>query len=167
MSNLAHQPQVSKNVFIAPNATVIGNVVLSEGSSIWYGAVLRGDNDLISIGENTNIQDLSVVHVDPGKPVHIGKNCTVGHRAIIHGAHIGDNVLVGMGAILMNNVKVGKNCIIGAGALITEGKEIPEGSLVLGYPAKVVKQLSEEQIIAIQTNADVYVKNAKKFKNMK
>ena len=163
MSNLSHQPKQGENVFIAPNATVIGNVQLSKGSSVWYGAVLRGDNDLIFIGENTNIQDLSVVHVDPGKPVHIGKNCTVGHRAIIHGAYIDDNVLVGMGAILMNHVKIGKNCIIGAGALVTEGKEVPEGSLVLGSPAKVVKQLSTEQIKAIQKNADVYVENAKRF----
>lgn len=156
-------PEIAKNVFVAPNATVIGNVKIHEHASVWYGAVLRGDNDLIEIGKNSNIQDLSVIHVDPNKPVHIGKNCTIGHRAIIHGAYINDNVLIGMGAIIMNNVIIGKNCIIGAGALITEGKEIQEGSLVLGSPAKVIKKLSDKQLKAIQNNADAYVENAKRF----
>ena len=163
MSILEHQPQIAKNVFIAPNATVIGNVILATGSSVWYGAVLRGDNDLISIGENTNIQDLSVVHVDPNKPVSIGKGCTIGHRAIVHGATIGDNVLIGMGAIVMNNAVIGENCIVGAGALITENKVIPRNSLVVGSPAKVVKSLSSEQINSIRTNAQVYVENAARF----
>jgi carbonic anhydrase/acetyltransferase-like protein (isoleucine patch superfamily) len=163
MSILEHQPQIAKNVFIAPNATVIGNVILAPGSSVWYGAVLRGDNDLISIGENSNIQDLSVVHVDPNKPVSIGKGCTIGHRAIVHGATIGDNVLIGMGAIVMNNVVIGENCIVGAGALITENKVIPPNSLVLGSPAKVVKSLSSEQVNSIRENARVYVENAKRF----
>lgn len=163
MSILEHQPQIAKNVFIAPNATVIGNVKLASGSSIWYGAVLRGDNDLISIGENTNIQDLSVVHVDPNKPVSIGKGCTIGHRAIVHGATIGNNVLVGMGAIVMNEVVIGDNCIIGAGALITEKKVIPPNSLVLGSPARVVKSLSGDQVDSIRENARVYVENAARF----
>lgn len=159
-------PEIAENVFVAPNATIIGNVKIAPNASIWYGSVLRGDNDHIYIGENSNIQDLSVIHVDPGKPVHIGANCTIGHRAIIHGAHINDNVLVGMGAIIMNNVKVGENCIIGANTLITEGKEIPEGSMVIGSPGKVVKSLNEEQIQAIQRNAEVYVENAKRFREL-
>ena len=159
-------PEIAENVFVAPNAIIIGNVKIAPNASIWYGSVLRGDNDHIYIGENSNIQDLSVIHVDPGKPVHIGANCTIGHRAIIHGAHINDNVLVGMGAIIMNNVKVGENCIIGANTLITEGKEIPEGSMVIGSPGKVVKSLNEEQIQAIQRNAEVYVENAKRFREL-
>lgn len=159
-------PEIAENVFVAPNATIIGNVKIAAHASVWYGAVLRGDNDLIEIGKNSNIQDLSVIHVDPGKPVHIGANCTIGHRAIIHGAYIDDNVLVGMGAIIMNNAKIGKNCIIGANALITEGKEIPDGSMVLGSPGKVVKSLNEEQIQAIQKNADVYVANAERFREL-
>lgn len=163
MSILEHQPQIAKNVFVAPNATVIGNVILAEGSSVWYGAVLRGDNDLISIGKNSNIQDLSVIHVDPSKPVSIGMGCTIGHRAIIHGASIGNNVLIGMGAIIMNKVTIGDNCIVGAGALITENKTIPPNSLVLGSPAKVVKTLSNDQVEAIRANAQVYVQNAQRF----
>lgn len=159
-------PEIAENVFVAPNATIIGNVKIAAHASVWYGAVLRGDNDLIEVGKNSNIQDLSVIHVDPGKPVHIGTNCTIGHRAIIHGAYIDDNVLVGMGAIIMNNVRIGKNCIIGANALITEGKEIPDGSMVLGSPGKVVKSLNEEQIQDIQRNADVYVENAKRFREL-
>jgi len=163
MSILEHQPQIAKNVFIAPNATVIGNVILSKQSSVWYGAVLRGDNDLIEIGEGTNIQDLSMIHVDPQKPVRIGSGCTIGHRAIIHGATIGDNVLVGMGAIVMNEAEIGDNCIIGAGSLVTEKKIIPPNSLVVGSPARVVKRLSDEQMSAIRRNSAVYIANAERF----
>lgn len=163
MSILEHQPQIAKNVFIAPNAIVIGNCRIEVNASIWYGAVLRGDNDLIEIGEGSNIQDLSMVHVDPGKPVKIGKGCTIGHRAIIHGCTIGNHVLVGMGAIVMNNAIIGDNCIIGAGALVTEGVEIPPNSLVLGMPGKIVKTLDETAIEGIRRNAEVYVANAKKF----
>ncbi len=166
MSILDHQPQIAKNVFIAPNATVIGNCVIDSDASVWYGAVLRGDNDLISIGEGSNIQDLSMVHVDPGKPVHIGKGCTIGHRAIVHGAHVEDHVLIGMGAIVMNDARIGENSIIGAGAVVTEGKVIPPNSLVLGMPGKVVKTLDEEAVEGIRRNASVYVENARRFMSM-
>ena len=167
MSILKNQPEIAKNVFIAPNATVIGNCILKENSSVWYGAVLRGDNDQIFIGEGTNIQDLSVIHVDPGKPVQIGEGCTIGHRAIIHGAVIGNNVLVGMGAIIMNNVEIGDNCIIGAGALITEQTKIPSGSLVVGIPGKIVKTLQKQDFIKIKKNAEVYIANSRKFNQIK
>lgn len=163
MSILKHHPQIAKNVFIAPNAIVIGNCVIAKNASVWYGAILRGDNDLIEIGEGSNVQDLSVIHVDPGKPVKIGKNCTIGHRAIIHGAQMGDNVLIGMGAIVMNEVVIGDNCIIGAGALITERTVIPSNSLVLGMPAKVVKKIDDVAIKKIKLNAESYIENAKAF----
>jgi len=163
MPTSKHQPQIAQNVFIANNATVIGHCILHPHSSVWFGAVLRGDNDLIEIGAGSNIQDLSVVHVDPGKPVKIGEGCTIGHRAIIHGAQIGNNVLVGMGAIVMNDCVIGDNCIIGAGALLTEGTQVPDNSLVLGIPAKVVKSLGVEAIDKIKLNAQSYIENALKF----
>lgn len=152
-----------KDVFIAPNATVLGNVKLADKVSVWFGAVIRGDGDRIEIGEGTNIQDLSVVHVDPGVPVTIGKGVTVGHSAIIHGCHIDDNTLIGMRATVMNGAKIGKNCIIGAHALVTEGKVIPDNSLVIGSPGKVVKQLDEQAIKKIRENATHYVQNGQDF----
>jgi len=167
MSISKHQPQIAHNVFIAKNATVIGNCVLHSNSSVWFGAVLRGDNDLIEIGAGSNIQDLAVIHVDPEKPVKIGEGCTIGHRAIVHGAKIGNNVLVGMGAIIMNNCVIGNNCIIGAGALLTEGTQVPDNSMVLGMPAKVVKTLTDDAIANIKINALSYIENAKRFMALK
>ena len=164
MTILNHQPKISKSAFIAPNATVIGNCIIGEQCSIWFGAVLRGDNDLIEIGAGSNIQDLSMVHVDPGKPVKIGKYCTIGHRAIIHGCTIADNVLIGMGAIVMNNVQIGENCIIGAGAVITENTIIPSNSLVVGMPGKIIKTIDEDGVSRIRQNAEVYIANGKRFK---
>ena len=152
-----------KEVFIAENATVIGNVELGDNSSIWFGAVLRGDNDFIKIGERTNIQDLSIIHVDEGVPVTIGKEVTIGHGAIIHGATVGDNSLIGMRATLLNNSVIGKNCIVGAHALVTEGKIIPDNSLVIGIPAKIVKTLTNEEIEAIKLNFTSYVKKGKEY----
>lgn len=150
-------------VFIAKTATVIGNVELGNNSSIWFGAVVRGDSDCIKIGDRSNIQDTAVVHVDPGVPVEIGKGVTVGHGAIVHGAKVGDNTLIGMRATLLNNVIVGNNCIIGAHVLVTEGKVIPDNSLVIGSPAKIIKNLNEEQIDSIRKNAEAYVNKGKEY----
>jgi carbonic anhydrase/acetyltransferase-like protein (isoleucine patch superfamily) len=149
--------------FIAYNTTVIGDVELGEDSSIWFGAVVRGDNDKISIGKGTNIQDLSVVHVDKGVPVHIGEYVTIGHRAIIHGCTIGDCSLIGMGAIVMNNARIGKFCIIGAGALITEGVIIPDFSLVLGMPGKVIRTIDVDKQAANRASAEHYILKAKQY----
>ena len=154
-----------KDVFIAPNATVIGNVSLGAQSSVWFGAVLRGDGDSITIGERTNIQDGSIIHVDPGFPVEIGNEVIVGHAAIVHGAKIGNNTLIGMRSTLLNGVVVGDWCIIGAHALLTEGMQIPDYSVVMGAPAKIVKTLSEEQKQKVKRNAEVYVELAAKYLN--
>lgn len=142
---------------IYDGAKVIGDVELRSNVSVWYNAVVRGDQAPISVDENSNIQDNCVVHVSKNYPVKIGKNVSIGHGAIIHGCTIEDNVLVGMGAIILNGAKISKNCLIGAGALITENKEFPEGSLIIGSPAKALRQLSPEQIESIQENADEYV----------
>jgi carbonic anhydrase/acetyltransferase-like protein (isoleucine patch superfamily) len=149
--------------FVAPSAEVIGNVVLGEDVGIWFGAVLRGDNDLISIGARTNVQDMTMIHVDPGLPVTIGEGCTIGHRAIVHGCTIGDNTLVGMGAMILNGARIGSNCLIGAGALITENKVIPDGSLVMGAPGKIVRELDAAAIEALKRSAESYVRNARRF----
>lgn len=154
------------NVFVAPNATVLGNVTLEKNASVWFGAVLRGDSDAIIIGENTNIQDNAVIHCDPDFPAIVGNHCTIGHGAIVHGCTIGNNVLIGMNATILNGANIGNNCIIGANSLVTSGTEIPEGSLVMGIPAKVIKALDEKQIAGIQLNADVYVKKAMEYKKL-
>ena len=155
--------KIGNEVFIAPSATVIGNVTLEDRSSVWFGAILRGDSDEIYIGARTNIQDGAIIHVDPGVPATLGSDVVVGHGAIIHGATVGDTSLIGMRATLLNKVKVGKGCIIGAHALLTEGTEIPDYSLVLGAPGKVVKQLDEEQVERIRKNAAHYVALAKRY----
>ena len=153
------------NVFIAPNATVIGNVELKENSSVWFGAVLRGDNDKITIGERTNIQDNAIIHVDPGFSATIGNDVIIGHAAIVHGATIGNNTLIGMRATVLNGAVIGNFCIIGAHALVTEKMQVPDYSVVMGSPGKVVKQLTDKQIEAVKKNADVYVELAKKYRN--
>jgi carbonic anhydrase/acetyltransferase-like protein (isoleucine patch superfamily) len=150
--------------WVAPDAVIIGRVRLLKNASIWFGSVLRGDNDWIVVGENSNVQDNSVVHTDPGEPVTVGANVTVGHRVILHSTTIGDNSLIGMGSTLLNRSKIGKNCLIGANTLIPEGKEIPDGSLVVGSPGRVVKQLSEAQMAYLKISADVYVRNYKRFR---
>jgi len=136
---------------------------MAAGSSVWFGAVIRGDNDLISIGARSNIQDNSVLHTDPGMPLMIGQGVIVGHQVMLHGCTIGDNSLIGIGATILNGAKIGKNCIIGAHALITEGKDIPDGSMVVGSPGKVIKTLSEAHINMLKLNAEIYVKNAQRF----
>ena len=153
-----------EDYFVADNATVVGKVRLENNASVWFNAVIRGDNDLISIGENSNIQDGSVLHTDSGVPLNIGKNVTVGHKVMLHGCSIGDNSLIGINSVVLNGAKIGKNCIIGANALVTEGKEIPDNSMVMGSPGKVVKTMSEDQAKAIRFSAVHYVENAGKFR---
>jgi len=154
----------SGNFWVAENATVLGDVSLHENTSIWFNAVLRGDNDPITVGENSNVQDGSVLHTDIGCPLAIGKNVTIGHMVMLHGCTIGDESLIGIGATVLNRAVIGKNCIIGAHSLIPEGKVIPDNSLVMGAPGKVVKQLSPEQTRLIKGSAQVYVDNWQRFK---
>ena len=157
-------PRINKNTYISESVDIIGKVNVEENVNIWFGTRLRGDMNNIIIGENTNIQENSVVHVNINTPCIIGKNVTIGHGTIIHGCSISDNVLVGMGSIILNNAKIGKNTIIGAGSLVTQGKEFPEGVLILGNPAKVIRQLTEAEIESIQRSADNYVSLSKKYK---
>ena len=149
--------------WIAPNAVVLGDVILKPGASVWFGSVLRGDTDTLTVGENSNIQDLSVLHADAGVPLTIGANVTVGHKVMLHGCTIGDNTLIGIGAVILNGAVIGKNCLIGANALITEGKVVPDGSMVVGQPGKVVRELNEGQIAALEMSAQHYVQNWKRF----
>lgn len=151
--------------FVADTAVLIGNVLLRANASVWFNAVIRGDNELITIGENSNVQDGSVLHTDPGFPLTIGSGVTVGHKAMLHGCTIGDNSLVGINAVVLNGAKIGRNCLIGANALVTEGKEIPDNSMVLGSPGKVVRELTPEQIEGLRRSARHYVENARRFKS--
>jgi carbonic anhydrase/acetyltransferase-like protein (isoleucine patch superfamily) len=153
----------SGNNWIAPNATIIGDVILEKNTSIWFNATLRGDIENIQIGEGSNVQDGSVLHTDPGYPLKIGKNVTVGHLVMLHGCTIGDNSLIGIGAVILNNVKIGKNCIIGAKSLITENKEIPDNSLVVGSPGRVIRKVTDEEVKAIMKNSIRYQENWKKY----
>lgn len=150
--------------WIAPSAVVIGNVILKRNASIWFGATLRGDNDPIVIGENSNVQDGSVLHTDPGAPLTVGADVTIGHMVMLHGCTIGDSSLVGIGSIVLNRARIGKNCLIGAGCLITEGKEIPDNSLVMGSPGKVIRQISPEEALGLTEGARRYVANWKRFR---
>jgi carbonic anhydrase/acetyltransferase-like protein (isoleucine patch superfamily) len=159
------KPQLADDVWVADSATVVGNVIMEAGSSVWFGTVIRGDNEPIKIGAGSNIQDNAVLHSDPGSPLTIGANVTVGHQAMLHGCTIDDNSLIGIGATVLNGAKIGKNCLIGAHALITEGKVIPDNSVVMGSPGKIVKQVPQAQEAMLKASADYYVKNAQKFKN--
>jgi carbonic anhydrase/acetyltransferase-like protein (isoleucine patch superfamily) len=150
--------------WIAPDATLIGNVKVGRNVGIWFGAVIRGDNDPITIGADTNIQEHTMMHNDPGFPLSIGAGCTIGHRAILHGCTIGDNSLIGMGAIVLNGARIGRNCLVGAGALVTEGKEFPDNSLIVGAPAKAVRMLDDAAIEGLRKSAEHYVANARRFK---
>ncbi|MCF6272762.1 MAG: gamma carbonic anhydrase family protein [Rhodobacteraceae bacterium] len=150
--------------WIADEAVLVGNVVVEAGVSIWFGAVLRGDNERIFVGAGSNIQENAVLHTDPGFLLEIGAGCTIGHKAMLHGCIIGENSLIGMGAIVLNGAKIGKNCLIGAGALVTEGKVIPDGSLVIGSPAKVVRALSEEAIGQLRLSAISYRDKMEKYR---
>lgn len=150
--------------WIAPDAVVIGSVILEANASVWFGCIVRGDNDVITIGENSQLQDGCVVHTDKGFPLTLGKNVSVGHMAMLHGCTIGDGSLIGIKAVLLNGSKIGRNCLIGANALIAEGKEIPDGSLVLGSPGKVVRQLSEAEIKRINSASEHYVAKFKRYR---
>ncbi|MFA4899219.1 MAG: gamma carbonic anhydrase family protein [Brevundimonas sp.] len=149
--------------WVAPSASVIGNVILHPNASVWFGAVLRGDNDPITVGPDSNIQDGSVLHTDMGSPLTLGRGVTVGHNAMLHGCEVGDYSLIGIGAVVLNGVKIGRNCIIGANALITEGKIIPDNSLVVGQPGKVVRERDPAHIAVLQMSAEHYVQNWKRF----
>jgi carbonic anhydrase/acetyltransferase-like protein (isoleucine patch superfamily) len=160
-----HAPRLpEENQFwIAPDAHVIGRVRLSIDASIWFGAVLRGDNEEIFIGPASNVQDNSVLHTDPGYPLTIGKNCTIGHRAILHGCVVGDNSLIGMGATVLNGAGIGRNCLVGANALVTEGKVFPDNSLIVGSPAKVLRTLDEDAALRLRDSAARYVANWRRY----
>jgi carbonic anhydrase/acetyltransferase-like protein (isoleucine patch superfamily) len=164
LGNVTPQLPNDDEYWIAPNAAVIGRVILKKNASVWFGATLRGDNDPITLGENSNVQDGSVCHTDTGSPLVIGDNVTVGHMVMLHGCSIGDNSLVGIGSIVLNEAKIGKNCLIGANCLITEGKEIPDNSLVMGAPGKVVREISDDQARMLKAGALHYVENWKRFR---
>lgn len=151
--------------WVAENAAVIGKVLLKDNASVWFNAVLRGDNELITIGEGSNVQDGAVLHTDPGYPLTIASDVTVGHQAMLHGCEIGEGSLVGINAVVLNGAKIGRNCLIGANALIGEGKEIPDNSMVLGSPGRIVKTLTEEQGLALRIGAKHYVDNARRYRD--
>ncbi len=153
----------SGRFWVAPDAQVIGDVRIGEDVSVWFGAVIRADNEPILIGARSNIQDLSVLHSDPGSPLTIGEGVTVGHKVTLHGCTIGDNSLIGIGAIILNRARIGANCLVGAGALVTEGKAFPDGVLIMGAPARVVRELTAEQIEGLKRSADHYVANGQRF----
>ncbi len=157
-------PQIAESAWVADSAEVMGDVVLGEDVGIRFGVVVRGDTATIRIGARTNIQDLSVLHADVGMPLTIGSGVTVGHKAMLHGCTIGDDSLIGIGAVVLNGARIGKGCLVGAGSLVTEGKEFPEGSMIMGTPAKVVRQLTPEQLQGLRDSARHYVANAKRFK---
>ncbi|WP_374521230.1 gamma carbonic anhydrase family protein [Hydrogenophaga sp.] len=157
-------PQVADTAWVADNAQVMGEVTLAADSSVWFGVTVRGDTDAIHIGEGSNIQDGSVLHADHGMPLTIGRHVTVGHQVMLHGCTIGDESLIGIGAVVLNGAKIGKHCLVGAGALVTEGKEFPDGSMILGSPARVVKTLSPEQIEGLRESAQHYIDNARRFR---
>lgn len=157
-------PQVAASAWVADSAEVMGNVVLAEDASVWFGTVVRGDCESIHIGAGSNVQDASVLHADVGQPLVVGDRVTVGHKVMLHGCTIGDESLIGIGAVVLNGARIGKNCLVGAGALVTEGKEFPDGSMILGSPARVVRQLSPEQIEGLRQSARHYMENARRFK---
>jgi len=158
------RPTLSDNCYIAPSADVIGDVVMHDNSSVWFNCVLRADNDTITVGKGSNVQDGAVLHVDEGYPLDIGENVTIGHKVMLHGCTIGDNSLIGMNAVVLNGAKIGNNCIIGAGALVTEKTEIPDGYMALGAPATPVKELGEKVIKMLQMGADHYMSKSEQYK---
>ena len=158
-----HTPQVHPTAFVADSAQVVGRVTLGEGSSVWFNTVIRADNEPMTIGAGSNIQDGSVLHSDTGFPLSVGERVTVGHQVVLHGCTVGDESLIGIGAVVLNGAKIGKHCLVGAGSLVTEGREFPDGSMILGSPAKVVRQLTPEQIDGLRRSAQHYIANAQRF----
>lgn len=156
-------PQLGEGVWVADNAAVIGTVELGANASVWFGAVLRGDSDWIRVGRNTNVQDGCVLHADAGVPLVVGDNVTLGHQVLLHGCSVGDGSLIGNQAVVLNHAKIGRNCIVGAGSVVTEGKEFPDNSLIIGAPARVVRTLDEAAVARLQANAAHYVENARRF----
>lgn len=159
-----HAPEIDASSFVADTATVIGKVSLHANTSVWFGATLRGDNERITIGENSNVQEGTVMHTDMGYPLTVGKNVTIGHQAMLHGCTIGDGALIGIQAVILNGARIGKGCLVGAGALVTEGKEFPDNSLIIGSPAKAVRTLTDEDTARLLASADSYVKRGQLFK---
>ena len=157
-------PQIAPSAWVAESGQVMGGVTMEADSSVWFGATVRGDTEHITIGAGSNIQDGSVLHADYGQALTIGKNVTVGHMVMLHGCTIGDESLIGIGAVVLNGAKIGKNCLVGAGSLVTEGKEFPDGSMIMGTPAKVVRQLTPEQIQGLRESAKRYIENAHRYK---
>ncbi len=158
-------PEIDATAWVAPDANLIGRVRLAAAASVWFTATLRGDNEWIEIGAGSNVQEGSTLHTDIGYPLRVGRDCTIGHNVILHGCTIGDQSLIGMGAVILNGARIGRNCLIGAGALITEGKEIPDGSLVMGSPGKVVRALDEAAIQRLQASARHYQDNARRYRD--
>lgn len=156
-------PSVHDSVFVAPNASVIGSVILSENVSVWFGATIRGDNDVITLGKNSNVQEGAVLHTDPGLTLTVGENVTIGHQAMLHGCTIGDGSLIGIQAVVLNGAVVGKECLVGAGAIITERKTFPDRSLILGSPARVVRQLTDEDVEKLMKAAQSYAERRAQF----
>lgn len=156
--------EIRGEYFVADNATLIGSVVLENNASVWFNVLVRADNDVITIGENSNVQDGCILHTDPGIELKIGKDVTVGHMAMLHGCTIGDGSLIGIKSVILNHAVIGKNCLIGANTLITEGQEIPDGSLVMGSPGKIIRQLSENHLAKLRRGAAVYVDNARRYR---
>ena len=156
-------PQLADGTWVADSAQVMGSVVLGENVSVWFGAVLRGDTEPLTIGRNSNVQDLSVLHADVGSPLTIGENVTIGHQVMLHGCTVGDNSLIGIQAVVLNNAKIGRNSIVGAGSVVTEGKEFPDNSLIIGAPAKVVRTLDVAAAAKLRASAEHYVDNGRRF----
>jgi carbonic anhydrase/acetyltransferase-like protein (isoleucine patch superfamily) len=156
-------PAVHENVFVAPNASVIGSVVLAENVSVWFGATIRGDNDVITLGKNSNVQEGAVLHTDPGLKLTVGENVTIGHQAMLHGCTIGDGSLIGIQAVVLNGAVIGKSCLVGAGAVITENKVFPDRSLIVGAPARVVRQLTDEDVENLLKSAQIYAERRANF----
>ena len=160
----AHRPEVHESAWVADNAQVMGAVKLAADASVWFGCTVRGDTETIEIGEGSNIQDGTVMHADHGMPLKVGKHVTVGHMVMLHGCTIGDESLIGIGAVVLNGAKIGRNCLVGAGSLVTEGKEFPDGSMIMGTPAKVVRQLTPEQMEGLRESARRYIENGQRYK---
>ncbi|WP_020653878.1 gamma carbonic anhydrase family protein [Massilia niastensis] len=159
-----HVPEIDPSAFVADNATLIGKVTMQANSSVWYGVTIRGDNERITIGENSNVQEGAIMHTDIGYPMTIGRDVTIGHQAMLHGCTVGDGTLIGIQAVILNGAKIGKGCLVGAGALVTEGKEFPDNMLIIGSPAKAVRELTADGVAGLKRSADGYVERSRLFK---